>query len=84
MEWELLTKCHQLDDFGDHWHCDSGVLIIFIYGVTSQGNVIEGSCDFMPGSSLLYVTTLPNLEAISIMVFEICFFFSRDLATPRD
>ena len=35
---------------------------------------IKGSCDFIEGSASLYVTTLPGLVAISIVVAEIkCF-----------
>ena len=32
----------------------------------SQENVIEGACNFLSGSSLLYVTTLSKLVAINI------------------
>ena len=36
--------------------------------------MIKGSCYFMEGTSLLYVTTLPGLVAIGIVVVEIkCF-----------
>ena len=35
--------------------------------------VIKESCDFMEGSSSLYVTTLPDIVAIDIVVVEICF-----------
>ena len=38
--------------------------------------MIKGPCDFMERSSLLYVTTLSGLVAISIVVVEIkCFWF---------
>ena len=42
----------------------------------SLGHVIKGSCDFMEGSSSLYVTTLPGLAAINIVVMEIKCFYS--------
>ena len=35
--------------------------------------VIKESCDFMEGSSSLYVATLPDIAAIDIVVVEICF-----------
>ena len=34
--------------------------------ILSQENVIEGACNFLSGSSLLYVTTLSKLVAINI------------------
>ena len=36
--------------------------------MTSQKHVIEGSSNFMSGSSSWYVTTLPSLEAIGIVI----------------
>ena len=42
--------------------------------VTSQDHLIEGSFEFMGGSSLWYVTTLKNLVAIGIVIVAIkCF-----------
>ena len=39
--------------------------------VTSQNHVIEGSDNFMSGSSSWYLTTLPSLIAIGIVLVEI-------------
>ena len=40
--------------------------------------MIKGLCDFMKGSSLLYVTNLAGSLAIGIVVVEIkCFYLSR-------
>ena len=38
--------------------------------VTSQEHMIKESCDFINGSSLGYVITLPCLVVIGIMVVE--------------
>ena len=37
----------------------------------SLDHVIKGSCDFMGGTSSLYVTTLPGFVAVGIVVVEI-------------
>ena len=39
--------------------------------VTFQGHVIKESSDFVEGSSLLNLRTLPGLAAIGIMVVEV-------------
>ena len=39
--------------------------------LVSQDHVIEGSCKFIGGRSSWYVTILPGLVAISIVVVEI-------------
>ena len=39
--------------------------------VTLQENIIKRSCDFMKRNSSLYVTTLPNLVVVVIVVVEI-------------
>ena len=41
-------------------------------------------CDFIEGNSSLYVTTLPHLVAVVIVVAKININLSRDLARPRD
>ena len=41
--------------------------------ITPHDNHIEGSCEFMGGSSLRYVTFLIGLVTISIVIVEICF-----------
>ena len=45
---------------------------------------IEGSSNFMSGSSSWCVTTLPILVPLGIAVVEIYFCLSRDQARPRD
>ena len=35
-----------------------------IYHVTTQDHAIEGSCNFVSGSSSLCITTLPSLVAV--------------------
>ena len=39
--------------------------------VTSHDHLIEGSCEFMGGSSLQYITTLISLVTISIVIVEV-------------
>ena len=51
------------------------------YHVTSQDHVIEGSRNFVSETSSLYVTTLPSLVTIGIVVVEvflICHTISHD------
>ena len=50
--------------------------------VKLQDHMIKQSCDFMGAKSSLYVTTLPSLVAIGIVVVEM--FLSHDLARSRD
>ena len=46
--------------------------------------MIKRSRNFMIGSSSWYVTTLPSLLAIHIVVVEIRFYFPRDQVRLRD
>ena len=62
---------HHLAMFGDHWSSASGNIKYLIFHVTSQNHLIEGSCKFMNETSLLYVTTMPSLVTIGIVVIEI-------------
>ena len=62
---------------GGHWLSTSGDIKYLICHVTSQNYVIEGSCNFMSASSSLYVTTLPNLVAIGIVVVEVYFWWLK-------
>ena len=41
--------------------------------MTSQNFLIEGSCEFMVGSSLFYGTTLISFVTIDIVMVDICF-----------
>ena len=51
-----------------------------------QDHLIKGSGKFVEGNSSLYITTLPKLTAIGIVLIYIYnyFSFSRDLKRPRD
>ena len=62
---------HHLATFGDHWSSASGNIKYLIFHVTSQNHLIEGSCKFLNETSLLYVTAMPSLVAIVIVVIEI-------------
>ena len=43
----------------------------FAFHVILQNQVIKESLDFMEGNSLLYVTTLPSLLALVIVLVQI-------------
>ena len=45
--------------------------MVLVCHVISQDHMVKGSCDFMGGSPLWYVTTLPSWVAIGIVVMEI-------------
>ena len=62
---KLLMESHNLEMFGGHWsnaRGDKKYLMCY---------VIEGSSNSMCESSSRYVTTLPSLVAIGIVVVEI-------------
>ena len=59
--------------FGGHSNCGNGDKTYLICHATMEDYMIKESCDFMEGSSSLYVTTLPNMVTIDIVVVEICF-----------
>ena len=61
--------------FGDDWLNSSGDMNYLTCHLTQQNHVIEGSSNFVKESFLWYVTTLPNLVAIGIVVTEIKFIF---------
>ena len=53
--------------------------------VALQNHLIEGSCNFMSGSSSFYDTTLSILVIIGILLVQIkCFSESRDLTKPHN
>ena len=62
---------HYLAMFCDHWFSASGNIRYLIFHVTSQNHLIERSSKFMNKTSLLYVTIMPSLVAIDIVVKEI-------------
>ena len=57
--------------FDDHSPCDGSDLTHLICHLILKGNFVKRSCDFFEGISSLYLTTLPNLVAVVIMVVEI-------------
>ena len=59
--------------FGGDSLSGSGLIMILICHLISQDHVIKGSCGFMGGSPLWYVTTLLSLVAIGIVEVEIYF-----------
>ena len=61
------SSCHVFD----HWSIAIGDIKYLICHVTSPSHGIERSSNFKNGSSLWYVTTLPILVAIGILVVEI-------------
>lgn len=73
-------ESHHTAMFGAHWLSSSEDTVL-----TSQNHKKEGSCNFMSGNfSSLYVTTLPRLVAINIVVVRYVFSLSRDLARLCD
>ena len=48
-KWELLMVYHHSDKFGDHRHCDSGVLFLFFCHVTLHDHMFKMLCKFMGG-----------------------------------
>ena len=63
---ELRVESPDSKSLPCHWSSASGDMTNLICYVTSQDHVIEGSCDFMSGSSSLHVTILPNLMVMGI------------------
>ena len=76
-EFKPLTVSHHLAMFGGHWSIAIGYVKYLIFHVTSQKYVIEGSSNFMCGSFLWYVTTLPSLLAIGIALVEMFLYIFR-------
>ena len=66
---------YDLAIFGGNLLSASGDIKYSICHVTSQNYVIEGSSNFMSGSSSWYVTTLTRLVAIGIVLVQIKGFY---------
>ena len=64
---------HNFAMFGGHWSDASEGITSLVFRVTSEDHLSEGLHDFMGGSSSLYVTTLPSVIAVDIVVVEISF-----------
>ena len=69
----MSPPCQQLAMFGSHWSDASGDIKYLICHMTTQNQLIEGSSNFMSGSSSWHVTTLPSLETLDIVEVEIYF-----------
>ena len=69
MEAFLVT--HYLAKFNDHMLCHSKDITYLICHVTLQDHEIKESSDFIEGSSSLYVTILPSLVAVVILIVDI-------------
>ena len=70
---KLLTVTYDNATISDHWS-NAGVDIKYLTcHVTSRNQVMEELCNFMSGSSSLYLNTLPSLIDIGTEVVEICF-----------
>ena len=54
-----------------HRPCGSTDITYLTCHMTLQDHVISGSIDFMEEGSLLYVTNLPSLVAVALVVMEI-------------
>ena len=71
---------HHITKLNGHRPCISRDITYLICHVNLQDHMIKGSCDFIEGSSSLYVTTLPGLVGTSIVVVGYNIFnLSRDL-----
>ena len=54
------------DRSSDHKHCDNGNVIFLIYHMTFHEHMFKGLCEFMGGSLVWRVTTLPCFAATGI------------------
>ena len=52
------------------WHCGTGDIMVLFCHLISQDHAIKESCDFTGGSFSWYVTKLPTLVIIAIVVVE--------------
>ena len=70
-----VTLCN----VGGYWSCASGDIKNLIYHVTSPNHLIEESYKFMIGNFSLYVSTLPSLVTIGIVIKESCDYLDESL-----
>ena len=64
--------------FGGHGSSANGDIKYLTRHVTLQIDLVEGSSNFMSGSSSRYITTLPSLVVMGVVVVELyCFYFVR-------
>ena len=57
--------------FGCHKHSGGRNIMLLVCHVVSIDRVIKEPCDFIDGSPSWYVTTLPDLVSMRIVVVEI-------------
>ena len=69
--WKPLIVTHHRIKFNSHKPCGSSDIKYIICDVILQDHVIKGSCDYIEGSSSLYVTALLSLVPVVIVVVEI-------------
>ena len=62
---------HHLAMFGGHWFNAKGDMKHLICHVTSKNHVIGRSSNFMSGTSSWYVTTLPSLVVIGVVIVKV-------------
>ena len=74
---------HDFAMFDGHWSGASGDNYLTCH-VSLQNRVIEGSRNFMSGSSSWYITILSSLVATDILVVEMFLVCLRDQAKPHN
>ena len=89
--WKEVSISNHLAKFGGLRPCGSKDIADLVFHVTLQNHMINEPCDFMGGSSSLYIPILPSLVAISIVdvdifIILVCHVISqyRVIIWPRD
>ena len=62
---------HRLGYCDSHRPSTSGDITYLIFSVTPQDHMIKGLCSFICRISLRYVTTLPCLVTLGIVIVEV-------------
>ena len=78
---KLITVSQHLAMFGGHWSSASRDIKYLICHMNLQNHVIEGSSNFMSGSSSWYISILPSVVALRIVVVEmflVCHMIKQD------
>ena len=70
-ERKLHSICIHPARFGCYSHCGSGYIMHLISYLTLQDHISKVTCDFMEGSFLLHIPTLPSLVVIGIIVVDV-------------
>ena len=69
--WKFLIVSDHFSKFSGHRPCGSRVITHLIFHVILKDHVIKGACQFLKGSSSVYIPTLPSLVALGIVVVDI-------------